>query len=69
MLIGNNKLNCGKIKSGVPHESVLGPLLSLIYVNDLEKCIHSSIKFFAYEASLFSIVKDARVTACNINSF
>ena len=35
------------IKSGLPHDTVLGPLLFFIYFNDIESEITSSIRLFA----------------------
>ena len=55
------------INSGVPQGSVLGPLLFLVYINDLETGIKSSIKFFADDTSLFSIVKDPITSAADLN--
>ena len=46
------------ILSGVPQGSVLGPLLFLIYINDLTNGISSNIKLFADDASLFIKVTD-----------
>lgn len=42
------------VSSGVPQGSVLGPLLFLVYVNDLPSCVtHSSIKLFADDCVLY----------------
>ena len=55
------------IESGVPQGSVLGPLLFLIYINDLERDIKSRIKFFADDTMLFSIVHDTLISADELN--
>ena len=67
VLINGFESDWGDIQSGVPQGSVLGPLLFLIYVNDLEKGIRSNIKFFADDTSLFSVVKDPVISADNLN--
>ena len=51
------------IYSGVPQCSVLGPLLFLIYINDLTDGINSSMKLFADDSSLF-----AKGIRCKFNS-
>ena len=55
------------VESGVLQGSVLGPLLFLIFINDLERNIKSNIKFFADDTMLFSIVKDPAISATNLN--
>ena len=55
------------IESGVPQGSVLGPLLFLIYINDLQVNIKSNVKFFADDAMLFSIIRDPQITASELD--
>ena len=55
------------IESAVPQESVLGPLLFLIYINDHEADIKSNTNFFADDTMLFSIVKDPVISANDMN--
>ena len=67
VVLNGQESNWEVIESGVPQGSVLGPLLFLIYINDLENGIKSKIKFFADDTSLFSIVNDPILSANELN--
>ena len=55
--------NWSSVLAGVPQGPILGPLLFLIYINDLPDGLESSVKLFADNISMFSNVYDPNMLA------
>jgi hypothetical protein len=49
-----------RVTSGVPHGSVLGPLLFLAYVNDIGRNIKSTIRLFADDCEIYRKIQKMR---------
>ena len=52
VVLNGKKSSWQDVKSGIPQGSILGPLLFLIYVNDLPRSISSQVFLFADDTKL-----------------
>ncbi len=68
VVIGSDVSEWGEIKAGVPQGSVLGPLLFLIYINDLSSEVQCNIKLYADDSTIFITVDDPQEAASLLNS-
>ena len=53
VIVNRSKSSWLKVSSGVPQGSVLGPVLFLLYINDLPAVISSSCKIFADDTKVY----------------
>ena len=68
VIIENSSSKTGDIQAGVPQGSVLGPLLFLIYINDITENVNSHIRLFADDTTLFIDFSDEITATQQINN-
>ena len=57
VILNGQSSDWAQVEAGVPQGSILGPLLFLLYINDIVKNIGCSIRLFADDTSLYIIVE------------
>ena len=57
VIVNNNMSDEKIVLSGIPQGSVLGPVLFIIYINDLPEEISSNIKIFADDTKIFKALE------------
>ena len=68
VVINGQKSDFLPLEAGVPQGSILGPLLFLIFMNDIIKHIQSHINLFADDASLLAEIVDPELTQAILNN-
>jgi len=57
IVIEDSKSSISDVTSGVPQESVLGPTLFLVYINDIVTNIKSEIRLFADDILIYKAIQ------------
>ena len=57
-----------EVLAGVPQGTILGPLLFLIYINELPTNMEAQARIFADDTSLFYVVNEHQICAMKLNN-
>ena len=52
--IGDAQSSLADVTSGIPQGSVLGPVLFVLYINDLPDCVKNPVRLFADDTKIFT---------------
>ena len=66
--VGKESSSPGKLSCGVPQGSILGPLLFLLYVNDMPQAVNSELLLYADDTCLIYTGKSIQKIEEQLNS-
>ena len=58
VVIKDTKSAAREVTSGIPQGSVLGPIMFIVYINDLPNAVNSYVKIFADDTKLFRVISN-----------
>ena len=67
VVLNGQHLSWRDVNAVVPQGSILGPLLFVVYINDLSNGLKSNPKIFADDTSLFSVIHDVNSSQIDLN--
>ena len=67
MNVGKEYSSPGRLSCGVPQGSILGPLLFLLYVNDMPQAVNPELLLYADDTCLIYMGKDTKTIEEQLN--
>ena len=67
VLLNGQPFSWSPVLAGMPQGSILGPLLFLVYINDLSKNLSPTAKLFADGTFICSVVHDISLSSLQLN--
>ena len=68
VVLNGQSFGWAAVNAGVRQSSIIGPLLSLVYISDLPPGSSSNPRLFADDTSLFSVVRDRNTSPNELNN-